>query len=74
MLALAPRRLYPGHGPVIEDACDLLLRYQAHRRAREEQVRAHVRHGSGVRDGGRDDERGSLCWSSITVTFRANPS
>ncbi len=36
--ALAPARVLPAHGPVIEDPAALLARYLAHRREREAQV------------------------------------
>jgi glyoxylase-like metal-dependent hydrolase (beta-lactamase superfamily II) len=35
---LAPARLLPGHGPIIEDAAALIDEYLAHRAEREEQV------------------------------------
>lgn len=38
MLALEPRTIYPGHGPVIFDARAQLEEYLAHRMDREEQV------------------------------------
>jgi len=38
MLSLKPARLYPGHGPHIEDGTGLLSRYVAHRQSREDQV------------------------------------
>ena len=38
MLALAPRRLLPAHGPMIEDAPQKLREYLAHRRMREAKV------------------------------------
>ncbi len=38
VLAMAPARLLPAHGPVIDDPGKLLRNYLAHRREREEQV------------------------------------
>ena len=43
--ALAPRRLLPGHGPIIEDPARLLDGYLAHRAEREAQVLEAVRSG-----------------------------
>jgi glyoxylase-like metal-dependent hydrolase (beta-lactamase superfamily II) len=40
MLALQPTRLYPGHGPTIDNSVDFLSRYISHRQAREDQVYA----------------------------------
>jgi glyoxylase-like metal-dependent hydrolase (beta-lactamase superfamily II) len=40
MQELAPRTLYPGHGPVVLRAKEKLQEYVEHRAAREEQVRA----------------------------------
>jgi glyoxylase-like metal-dependent hydrolase (beta-lactamase superfamily II) len=40
VLALAPSRLLPAHGPVIDNPEPLLRQYLAHRREREEQVLA----------------------------------
>jgi len=37
-----PRRLYPGHGPAVEDGPAKLREYQAHRLARIQQVRVSV--------------------------------
>ena len=45
VLALAPLRLLPAHGPVIEHPEKLLRNYLAHRREREEQVRAALEAG-----------------------------
>lgn len=42
MLALAPRRLLPAHGPLIDDAPGKLREYLAHRRMREARVLAAV--------------------------------
>jgi glyoxylase-like metal-dependent hydrolase (beta-lactamase superfamily II) len=38
LLALSPRRLYPGHGPIVEDARAKLTEYVDHRRQRLQQV------------------------------------
>jgi glyoxylase-like metal-dependent hydrolase (beta-lactamase superfamily II) len=38
MLALQPRVLYPGHGPIVERAVEKLREYIDHRRMRERQV------------------------------------
>lgn len=38
LLALAPRRMYPGHGPVIEDPMRKLTDYIEHRNKREKQL------------------------------------
>ncbi|MEZ5319770.1 MAG: MBL fold metallo-hydrolase [Vicinamibacterales bacterium] len=38
LAALRPARLYPGHGPVIEQPVRLIRAYVAHRRQREQQV------------------------------------
>lgn len=40
MAALSPLRLYPGHGPVVNDAMDVLRRYIDHRETRQEQVQS----------------------------------
>ena len=39
LAALAPVRVYPGHGPIIEQPMELIAEYLAHRRMREAQVR-----------------------------------
>ncbi|MFQ5698636.1 MAG: MBL fold metallo-hydrolase [Myxococcota bacterium] len=38
LIARAPRRIYPGHGPPIDDPVDRLRQYLAHRLEREQQV------------------------------------
>src|SRR5262249_57531019 len=38
LLTLEPRTIYPGHGPIIDDAVGKLSEYMAHRRQREQQV------------------------------------
>jgi glyoxylase-like metal-dependent hydrolase (beta-lactamase superfamily II) len=43
MLALRPALLYPGHGPVVEDAMGKLNEYLEHRELRERQVLAGLR-------------------------------
>jgi glyoxylase-like metal-dependent hydrolase (beta-lactamase superfamily II) len=45
VIALQPSRLLPAHGPIIDDPGDLLRRYLAHRRQREEQVLAALAAG-----------------------------
>jgi glyoxylase-like metal-dependent hydrolase (beta-lactamase superfamily II) len=45
LLALAPRRIYPAHGPCIEDGVAKLRQYIAHRHDRERQILAALRQG-----------------------------
>ena len=45
ILALAPARMLPAHGPVIDDPARVLRDYIAHRREREQQVIAALRAG-----------------------------
>lgn len=49
MRALLPRRLYPGHGPVVERAPEWLDEYLRHRRLREQQVVDALRRTAGPR-------------------------
>lgn len=41
LLTFGPKRLYPGHGPVVEDGQAVINHYIAHRNAREKQVGVH---------------------------------
>jgi glyoxylase-like metal-dependent hydrolase (beta-lactamase superfamily II) len=45
LAALAPARVLPGHGPIIDAPLPLIADYVAHRRLREEQVAACLREG-----------------------------
>lgn len=44
--AIGAERLFPGHGPVVEDPAAVLRYYAAHRAEREEQIRAALRDGA----------------------------
>jgi glyoxylase-like metal-dependent hydrolase (beta-lactamase superfamily II) len=44
--ALAPRRLLPGHGPVIDNPTAIIDEYIAHRRMRSEQIAAAIAQGA----------------------------
>ena len=50
VLALAPARLLPAHGPVIDEPASLLRGYLDHRREREAQVVAALRSGASTPD------------------------
>lgn len=45
LATLAPRRIYPGHGELIDDPPSVIAEYIAHRRQREEQVVAALSGG-----------------------------
>ena len=45
VLAMAPARILPAHGPVVDDPCALLREYLAHRRQREREIVEALRHG-----------------------------
>ena len=45
LAALRPARVFPGHGPVIENPLRLIAEYVAHRQLREDQVAACLREG-----------------------------
>lgn len=45
LAALDPIRVFPGHGPIIEDPTGLIAEYVSHRRMRDEQVTACLRDG-----------------------------
>jgi glyoxylase-like metal-dependent hydrolase (beta-lactamase superfamily II) len=48
--ALQPARLFPAHGPVIDDPDDVLRGYLEHRRERDEQILAALREGETTSD------------------------
>jgi hydroxyacylglutathione hydrolase len=50
VLSLGPRRLFPAHGPVIEDPAAVLRAYIAHRHQRERQVLQALRDGRSTPD------------------------
>jgi hydroxyacylglutathione hydrolase len=50
VLALAPLRLLPGHGPAIDDPDTVLRGYISHRRQREEQILAALAQGDRTPD------------------------
>ena len=43
---LAPRVIYPGHGPIRDNAVELLSEYIAHRELRERQIESELRKGA----------------------------
>lgn len=47
LLAEAPKRIYPAHGPCIEDGTGKIREYLAHRRSRDEQILAAMAGGAG---------------------------
>jgi glyoxylase-like metal-dependent hydrolase (beta-lactamase superfamily II) len=49
--ALAPRRLLPGHGPMIDDPLPVIEEYIRHRQWREQQVLSAMREGRSTADG-----------------------
>ena len=49
LLKLRPQKLYPGHGPIVEDGEAVIRQYITHRNARENQV-------SGEEEGGEKRE------------------
>jgi glyoxylase-like metal-dependent hydrolase (beta-lactamase superfamily II) len=51
LLTLQPRTMYPGHGPIVDDAIAKLHEYIEHRRKREQQVLARLsEHGPATID------------------------
>jgi glyoxylase-like metal-dependent hydrolase (beta-lactamase superfamily II) len=48
--ALAPRRLLPGHGPIVNDPATLVGEYIAHRDTREQQILNAIRAGARTPD------------------------
>jgi glyoxylase-like metal-dependent hydrolase (beta-lactamase superfamily II) len=46
LLALAPARAFPAHGPVIEDPAALIRYYVGHRAQRESQVQSALQSGA----------------------------
>ena len=46
--ALRPKRLWPGHGPVIDDPASLIDEYVEHRRLRDRQIVESLQRGSGT--------------------------
>src|SRR6266508_79154 len=44
--ALAPRRLLPGHGPIVDDPAALIDEYLAHRQKREQQILQAILEGA----------------------------
>ncbi len=50
VLALEPARVFPAHGPVIDEPARLLRNYIDHRREREDQVLDALRQGDSTSD------------------------
>lgn len=52
-----PARIFPGHGPIREDAMELLAQYLEHRMMRDAQISAALQHGGSMSI---DDLRGAI--------------
>ncbi len=63
--SLAPERLYPGHGPVVEDPAAKLDEYVAHRLERERRILAALEAGART-----EDELLAHAWDAIPEGLR----
>ena len=63
--ALAPPRLFPGHGPVVEDVAAKLDEYVAHRLERERRIVAALDAGART-----EDELLAAAWDAIPAGLR----
>ena len=63
--ALNPPRLFPGHGPVVEDAASKLDEYVAHRLERERRIVSALAAGART-----EDELLAAAWDSIPEGLR----